>query len=307
MTFRTIIVDDEPLARKGLQIRLQNFNNIQVIEQCCNGREALEAIRAYQVDLMFLDIQMPGLNGFQVIDEILKQGLKMPMVVFATAFDQYAIKAFEVHALDYILKPADEERLAQTVGKVRQYFKSSTDADHKSKLIHLVSDVTGNDYQQILTELTNNQPVSLSHYSDILAIKDAGEVNRVPVKDIIWIDAAGDYMCVHTCNNSNSAQKRSQESTQKNSQESSQESIQKNSQESTQETTHILRKTMKQLEEHLDPKFFIRNHRSTIVNKNYIEKFCSQASGEYLLVLKNGKALKVSRSYKEKVKQAINS
>lgn len=279
MTFRTIIVDDEPLARKGLAIRLQNFNDIKVIEQCSNGREAIEAIRAYQVDLMFLDIQMPGLNGFQVIDEILKQGLKMPVVVFATAFDQYALKAFEVHALDYILKPADEERISQTLDKVRQYFKSSADADHKSKLIRLVSDVTGNDCQQILTELSNNQPVTMSHYSDILAIKDAGEVSRVPVKDIIWIDAAGDYMCVHACNNL----------------------------KSNNENTHILRKTMKQLEEHLDPKLFIRNHRSTIVNKDYIEKFCSQASGEYLLVLKNGKELKVSRSYKEKVKQAINS
>jgi len=279
MIFRTIIVDDEPLARKGLDIRLQGFNDIKIIEQCNNGREAIEAIRAYQIDLMFLDIQMPGLNGFQVIEEIAKQGLKMPMVVFATAFDQYAIKAFEVHALDYILKPADEERLSQTLDKVRQYFKSSTDAEHKSKLIRLVSDVTGNDCQQILTELANNQPVSVSNYSDILAIKDAGEVSRVPVKDIIWIDAAGDYMCVHVCSNSTS----------------------------TQESTHILRKTMKQLEEHLDPKLFIRNHRSTIVNKDYIEKFCSQASGEYFLVLKNGKELKVSRSYKEKVKQAINN
>ncbi len=279
MTFRTIIVDDEPLARKGLNIRLQGFSDINVIAQCCNGREAVEAIRAYQVDLMFLDIQMPGLNGFQVIEEIANQGLKMPMVVFATAFDQYAIKAFEVHALDYIMKPADEERLSQTLEKVRQHFRSNTDAVHKSKLIRLVSDVTGNDCQQILTELANNQPVSLSHYSDILAIKDAGEVSRVPVKDIVWIDAAGDYMCVHTCTGINSEQ----------------------------ENTHILRKTMKQLEVHLDPKLFIRNHRSTIVNKDYIHKFCSQVNGEYFLVLKNGKELKVSRSYKEKVKQAINS
>jgi len=146
-----------------------------------------------------------------------------------------------------------------------------------------VSDVTGNDYQQILTELTNNQPVSLSNYSDILAIKDVGEVTRVPVKDIIWIDAAGDYMCVHTTN-----------------------TMQQQPQDNPQENTHILRKTMKQLEEHLDPKVFIRNHRSTIVNKYYVDKFCSQASGEYLLILKNGKELKVSRSYKEKVKQAIN-
>lgn len=279
MTFRTIIVDDEPLGRKGLAIRLQNFNDVEIIAQCCNGREAIESIKTEQVDLMFLDIDMPGLNGFQVIDEIAKQALKMPMVVFSTAFDQYAIKAFEVHALDYILKPTDETRLAQTISKVREYVKLSTDAEHKSKLLQLVSDVTGSDCKQILLELTLNQPVTLSQYSDILAIKDVGEICRVPVKDIIWIDAAGDYMCVHTNDLSNN----------------------------NQQSTHILRKTMKQLEESLDPKLFIRNHRSTIVNKDYIEKFCSQANGEYLLVLKNGKELKVSRSYKEKVKQAVNS
>lgn len=280
MVLRTIIVDDEPLARKGLMVRLQVYNDIDVVAQCCNGREAVEAIRAYQIDLMFLDIQMPGLNGFQVIEEINKQGLKLPRVVFATAFDQYAMKAFEVHALDYIMKPTDEERLEQTINKIRNYFNANADADHKAKLIRLVSNVTGNDCQQILTELANNKPVSLSSYSDVLAIKDAGEVNRVPVKDIIWIDAAGDYMCVHTRSAANN---------------------------DTQENTLILRKTMKQLEEYLNPKIFIRNHRSTIVNKHYIQKICSQINGEYFLVLKNGKELKVSRSYKEKVKLAINS
>jgi two-component system LytT family response regulator len=280
MTLSTIIVDDEPLARKGLAIRLQDHSDINVIEQCCNGREALEAVRAYQVDLMFLDIQMPGLNGFQVLESIIEQGLVMPVVVFVTAFDQYALKAFEVHALDYLLKPADEERLAKTIDKIKLYFKSSTDAAHKSKLVRLVSDVTGNDYQKILTELDNNQELSASSYSDVLAIKDAGEVNRVPVKDILWIDAAGDYMCVHTLDDKQSH---------------------------SQENTYILRKTMKELEACLDPKQFIRNHRSTIVNKNVIEKFCSQVNGEYFLVLKNGKELKVSRSYKDKVKQAVNS
>jgi len=280
MSLSTIIVDDEPLARKGLAIRLQAHSDINVIEQCCNGREALEAVRAYQVDLMFLDIQMPGLNGFQVLESIIDQGLVMPVVVFVTAFDQYALKAFEVHALDYLLKPADEERLAKTIDKIKHYFKSSTDAAHKSKLVRLVSDVTGNDYQKILNELENNQELSASSYSDVLAIKDAGEVNRVPVKDILWIDAAGDYMCVHTLSDK---------------------------QNSNPENTYILRKTMKELEACLDPKQFIRNHRSTIVNKNVIEKFCSQVNGEYFLVLKNGKELKVSRSYKDKVKHAVNS
>lgn len=266
----TIIVDDEPLARKGLAIRLEDHNDIDVIMQCTNGREALEAVRAYQPDLMFLDIQMPGLSGFDVVESIIEQGLTLPMIVFVTAFDQYAMQAFEVHAQDYLLKPADEQRLAQTLDKIRQSISSEVNAQHKSTLLRLVSDVTGNDCEQILQELENNEPVSLSSYSDILAIRDAGEVTRVPVKDILWIDAAGDYMCVHT-----------------------------------DDSTHILRKTMKQLEETLDPRQFLRSHRSTIVNKNYIDKFCSQLNGEYYLVMSNGKELKVSRSYKDKVKKAV--
>lgn len=268
----TIIVDDEPLARKGLAIRLAEHKDVNIIAQCCNGREAIEAIRAYQPNLMFLDIQMPGLNGFEVIQEIIEQGLSMPIVIFVTAFDQYALKAFEVHAQDYLLKPADENRLMQTMDKIRQYLKSEINALHKSKLVRLVSDVTGNDCQRILNELDNNEPITVSSYSDILAIKDGGEVSRVPVKDILWIDAAGDYMCVHT-----------------------------------RENTHILRQTMKQLEESLDPRLFIRSHRSTIVNKHYIEKFCSQLNGEYYLVMSTGKELKVSRSYKDKIKQAVNN
>lgn len=267
----TIIVDDEPLARKGLAVRLLAHTDLNIVQQCCNGREAVEAIKKQHVDLMFLDIQMPGLNGFQVIQEIVEQQLTMPMIIFVTAFDQYAIKAFEVHAIDYLLKPADEQRLAQTLDKIRQQNKNQADSLHKTQLVRLVSDVTGNDCEKILYELANNENISLSTYSDILAIKDAGSVTRVPVKNILWIDAAGDYMCVHT-----------------------------------QAQTHILRKTMKELEQCLDPKLFIRSHRSTIVNKNYIEKFCSQLNGEYYLVMNNGKELKVSRSYKEKVKSVIN-
>ncbi len=270
MPLSTIIVDDEPLARRGLAIRLSEYNNIELIAQCANGREAIEAVRAYQPDLMFLDIQMPGLNGFEVIDAIVEQGLKLPMVVFVTAYDQYAIKAFEVHALDYLMKPADEQRLAKTIDKVRHAIKAEEDGQHKNKLVRLVSNVTGSDTDKILQELSSNDELTLSHYSDVLPIKDGGELSRVPVNDILWIDAAGDYMCVHT-----------------------------------EENTHILRKTMKQLEEVLDPRQFIRSHRSTIVNINYVQKFCSQLNGEYYLVMSNGKELKVSRSYKEKVKQAV--
>ena len=269
-TLSTIIVDDEPLARKGLAIRLAAHNDINIVAQCSNGREAIEAIKTHRPDLVFLDIQMPGINGFEVIDTLIAQGLPMPMVVFVTAFDQYAIKAFDVHAVDYLMKPADDARLAQAMDRIREHLQSKTDAEHKNKLVKLVSDVTGNDQNTILEELANKQTVSLSQYSDVLPIKDGGELSRVPVNTISWIDAAGDYMCVHT-----------------------------------EEGTHILRKTMKQLEELLDPRIFIRSHRSTIVNKNYVQKFCSQLNGEYYLVMNSGKELKVSRSYKDKVKQAV--
>ena len=269
----TLIVDDEPLARKGLAVRLAAHSDINIHAQCKNGREAIETLASEPVDLMFLDIQMPGLDGFGVIQKIIEQGLPMPMVVFVTAFDQYAIKAFEVHAIDYLLKPVDESRLSQALDKIRQHRQVQQDSVHKSRLVRLVSDVTGNDCEKILEQLASSETgdlaQNLNQYTDVLAIKDGGEVTRVMVKDILWIDAAGDYMCVYTG-----------------------------------EGTHILRKTMKQLEEILDPKVFIRSHRSSMVNKNYIEKFCSQLNGEYFLVMKNGKELKVSRSYKDKVKQA---
>ena len=268
----TIIVDDEPLARKGLVVRLQAYDDINIVAQCANGSEALNVLASQNVDLMFLDIQMPGLNGFEVLQQALGLGLKLPLVVFVTAFDDFALQAFEVHAIDYLLKPADEVRLQQTIDKVRLHYQNQKNMEQRRKLVRLVSDITGNDYQKILTELDNDQPILLDRYSDILAIKDGGEVSRVPVKDIQWIDAAGDYMCVHTDSE-----------------------------------THILRQTMKQLEETLDPRLFVRTHRSIIVNQHYVEKYCSQLNGEYYLVLHNGKELKVSRSYKDKVKQLLST
>jgi two-component system LytT family response regulator len=267
-----IIVDDEPLARKGLQVRLQAHNDLELVAQCANGRQAIEAVQRYQPDLMFLDIQMPGLNGFQVVQSLIELEATLPVVVFVTAFDQYAIKAFEVHALDYLLKPVDEVRLAQTLDKVRQHQQSQQDSLHKSQLVRLVSDVTGNDSKRILDGLDGNTSINLTVYSDVLSIKDGSEVSRVAVNSILWIDAAGDYMCVHTEKN-----------------------------------THILRKTMKQLEAFLDPRQFIRSHRSTIINREYIDKFCNNVNGESYLVLKNTKQLKVSRSYKDKVKQVMRN
>ena len=114
---RTLVVDDEPLARKGLMVRLQSHDDIDVIAECQNGLDAVSAISQHRPDLVFLDIQMPGLNGFQVIHKLRELKQPIPMVVFVTAYDSYAIKAFDVHALDYLLKPADDERLQDALAK----------------------------------------------------------------------------------------------------------------------------------------------------------------------------------------------
>ncbi|WP_371379247.1 LytR/AlgR family response regulator transcription factor [Thalassotalea aquiviva] len=269
-SLKTLIVDDEVLAQRGLEIRLQPFEKIEIIGCCSTGRTAIEKIVELKPDLVFLDIQMPGLNGFEVVKELKDVMDEMPRIVFVTAFDQYAIKAFEIHAIDYLLKPVNHDRLTLAIEKVAKDIAQAQDSEHKEKLVQFVSEITGNDCEQILQELANNTPVSINSYPQTLAIKDVGETSLVLTKDILCIDAAGDYMCVHT--NSD---------------------------------THILRKTMKQLEEMLDPKMFLRIHRSCIVNKQYIDKFGNHVNGEYYLILTNQKELKVSRSYKDKVKQAI--
>lgn len=269
---KALIVDDEPLARKGLSIRLTDFPQLEVVGECQNGLEAVQMIPKLKPDLVFLDIQMPGLNGFQVIHQLRELGGTLPLIIFVTAFDSYAIKAFDIHALDYLLKPVDDIRLKEAVEKVVQYFELHEEGDHKNRLVKLVADFTGDDCEDILRKLASGEEIDGSQYPDILAIKDGSEVSRVPVDSIQWIDAAGDYMCVHAT-----------------------------------EGTHIMRRTMKELEEDLDPRKFVRVHRSAIANINYVKKLVSHVSGEYHLILENGAELKVSRSHRDKVKGMIGS
>lgn len=267
---RTVVVDDEPLARRGLVVRLAQFEHIEVIAECANGRDALEVILQQKPDLVFLDIQMPGLNGFDVLRKVNQQSEHMPLVVFVTAYDQYAIRAFEVRALDYLLKPVDEDRLAQALQRIDQELAEQKDKAQQSKLVDLVAEITGEDCDEILQRLAEGQAITTDSYPEHIAIKESGEITRVAINAIEWVDAAGDYMCIHASNE-----------------------------------THILRRTMKELEKELNPKNFQRIHRSAIVNLNQVEKLCSRQNGEYHLVLHNGEELKVSRSYKDKIKQLI--
>ncbi|MDX1460217.1 MAG: LytTR family DNA-binding domain-containing protein [Xanthomonadales bacterium] len=260
-----LIVDDEALARRGLKHRLDKLGGVNIIGEARNGREAVKMIRQEQPDLVFLDIQMPGMDGFDVIMEL--QGEPMPAILFVTAFDEFAIKAFEVSAVDYLLKPIEDERLVEALAKVRRVLGRRRDAMQKNMLLRLVSEITGESFRSI-SELRAKGVQNLKRKeARKLAIRDGGRTTWVKQEDIEWIDAAGDYMCVHANGE-----------------------------------THIMRKTMKELEKELDSEFLQRIHRSTIVNIRKVKEMQSHINGEYFLTLTNGHTVKLSRTYKNKLK-----
>ena len=267
---KAIIVDDEPLARRGLRLRLDNMGDVEVLAECGNGREARERVRELHPDVVFVDIQMPGINGLQLVQQLAEE--ELPQIVFVTAYDQYAVEAFEVNAVDYVLKPIEEERLATALQRVRDKIASADIASQREQLLEAVADLTQESPEALEQKLMAGdfQEMAGSRYPEKIAIKDSGKITLVPAREIDWIDAAGDYMCVHA-----------------------------NSE------THVMRITMKELEQQLDPKVFQRIHRSTIVNLTRVREICAHINGEYHLVLNNGERLKMSRSYKNKVQHFL--
>jgi two-component system LytT family response regulator len=263
-TLRALIVDDEELARRGLAMRLAEFDNVEVVQQCKSAREAIEAIIEQEPDLVFLDIQMPGMTGFDMICEI--QTDIMPMIIFVTAYDSFAVDAFKIHAVDYLLKPVEVERLAEAIELAESRKTQQSTMEEKQRLLDLAVSLTGKSAAAIGELLENRE--ELTEHAARLAIKDGSSITFVPVRDIDWIDAAGDYMCVHASGE-----------------------------------THIMRTTMKELEAMLDPSIFQRVHRSTIVNLLRVDKVSSHINGEFHLTLSCGSSLKMSRSYKDKVKR----
>ncbi len=261
---RTLIVDDEALSRRGLEIRLRTAGDFEVVGQCANGREAIEAVRSQQPDLVFLDIQMPGLSGFDVLAQLPADSL--PLVVFVTAYDQYAIRAFEARAIDYLLKPVDESRFAAAVEHIRELRQQRSAAVQRDRLVELLADVSGTGEIDAESLLAKGRAALPGARSSVLPIREGRETIRLDTASIDWIDAAGDYMCIHAGSR-----------------------------------THILRGTMKELEDALDPRVFQRVHRSTIVNLARVKTLRAHMNGEYFLTLDGGHELKLSRTYRDKV------
>jgi two-component system LytT family response regulator len=266
MTIRTILVDDEPLAIQGLQLRLESYEDVEIIETCTNGREAIRAIKTHKPDLVFLDIQMPGFDGFSVVSGLME--VEPPLFVFVTAYSDHALRGFEAGAVDYLMKPVDTDRLADTLERVRQRLAEKRAAEEVVQLKEVIAEHAPDAAEAMPDGV--EAPAS-NRYEKLINIKDRGQIFRVDVDTIERIDAAGDYMCIYTGDN-----------------------------------TLILRETMKDLEKRLDPRRFQRIHRSTIVNLDLVKQVKPHTNGECFLVLGSGAQVKVSRSYRDVVARFVH-
>ncbi len=255
---RVLIVDDEPLALDYMETILASVGDVEVVGRCRSGREALIELQKCEVDLMFLDIQMPGLNGLEVVKRC--QSDVMPVVVFATAYDEYAVRAFEANAVDYLLKPFEADRVQSAVMRARDRLLSVALQSGKEAAVAAIAGLEGG--RELLASDIQDRPSRLP-------IKDGPHTYLIELGTIDWIDAAGDYMCVHANGE-----------------------------------TYILRSTMKELEKKLTSEF-VRIHRSTIVNLNKVRSVDAIPKGECLLHLDDEVSLKVSRNYRSAVQDLM--
>jgi two-component system LytT family response regulator len=234
---RTLIVDDEPLARSNLAVLLRLDPEIEIVSECGSGVDALAEIRSAKPDLVFLDVQMPECDGFDVL-ELLGRDLP-PAIVFVTAYDQYAVRAFEAGALDYLLKPFDNARFDRALGRAKQRMMRGKDLPRK-----------------------------LERW----AIKSAGQVSFVRIAEIDWIEAADYYSCLHVG-----------------------------------ARTHLLRRSMSELDQELDSSVFCRIHRSTIVKLDRVRSLELNENGEYEVLLHNGVRLRLSRRYRKQLQSRLGA
>ena len=267
---RTIIVDDEPLARRGIRARLERAGGYSVVAECGSGREAVAAIREHAPSVVFLDVQMPGLDGFDVIEQIGAD--RMPVVIFVTAYDTHALRAFDAHAFDYLLKPIDDERFAVTLDRTRRRVVEREESEVARRLAALMHDLRpaldAADAGQRRADMGEPSPATPNR----IAIRDRDRVIFVDVADIDWVGADGDYVRIHAHGKS-----------------------------------HLVRDTMAAMEQRLDPATFVRIHRSSIVNVARIRELRPYSGREYAVILRDGTRLRLSRRYRDRLRGHFGS
>lgn len=259
-TIRTLIVDDEPLGREGVRVLLEQDPDVEVVGECANGREAVHAIEDLEPDLLFLDVQMPEMDGFEVLTRV--EAARLPVVIFVTAYDQHALRAFEVHALDYLLKPFKDDRFRTALKRAKAQIQQQKVSEVSQRLVALLEQTTGN--------APSPTPPDTSSYLTRLVVKTGGRVFFINVEEIDWIEAADYYVRLHVGGKS-----------------------------------HLLRETMTHLEQQLDPRRFQRIHRSTIVQLDSVATLEPYYHGDYVVLLRDGTQLKMSRRYRQKVEAVL--
>ena len=254
MTYKTIVIDDEPLARRGIVSRLRPYPQFEVVAECGDGEDALTAIAEHHPRLIFLDVQMPEMDGFEMLEHLPLD--ERPVVIFLTAFDHYALRAFDVHAADYLLKPIDDERFTEALERVQRVLQMEQD------------NTLGDRLESLLTDLHAQRPHAGPQR---FAIRNGRRIFFVTANEVEWIEAQGDYAALHVNGK-----------------------------------THLLREPLHILEQRLDTSTFIRIHRSTIVRLDRIAEMQALANRDCLLRLKDGTSLRVSRSYSDRLQEALS-
>jgi two-component system, LytTR family, response regulator len=272
MTFsqkiRALVVDDEPVARDRVVRLLQQQSDIELVGQCSNGLETVTAIERLLPDLVFLDVQMPEMDGFEVVKAL--DARHIPAVVFVTAYDEYALRAFEVHALDYLLKPFSSMRFRAALAHARDQLHRRRAGELGRKLLTLAPTLWERPEGSEQPDNVDRADRPNGNRPERLLVRSAGRVHFVRTAEIEWCEAAGNYVRLHVGRES-----------------------------------HLFRETMNSLESKLDPRHFVRIHRSTIVNVEQIEELRSSLGGESTVALRNGVALTLSRGYRENFQQRL--
>jgi two-component system LytT family response regulator len=256
---KAVIVDDEVLARDAIRLRLEKEPDIEVVGEAADGTEAVELVRTRQPDLLFLDVQMPLMDGFEVIEKVSSDHL--PIVVFVTAHDQYALKAFETHALDYLLKPFTASRFHAAIDRARLEVARAGDHETHQRLIELLDE-----RRRARDRRSRHEASTGSDYLVRLAVKRDQRIVLVNVTDIDWFESSANYVHVHTG-----------------------------------QTSDAVRMTMGELERRLDPTRFARIHRSTIVQIERINDIIAAWHGDFDVTLRDGTVLRLSRNYRDRV------
>ncbi|HKJ44244.1 MAG TPA: LytTR family DNA-binding domain-containing protein [Balneolales bacterium] len=253
MKYSVLIVDDESHARERLKKYIKSDQDLSISGECSNGVEAVKIIKKKNPDLVFLDVQMPQMDGLGVIETV---GAKqMPVTIFVTAYDRFAIQAFKVNAMDYLLKPVAKDRFEESVNRAKEYFSKNENNEINKRMLDLLQEMRPQ-----------------KQFIDRIMVKTSDRMYLVKVKDIDWIEADDNYAKLHVGNK-----------------------------------YHLLRQTMKSLEDTLDPGIFLRIHRSVIVNMDRIKEIQQWFNNEYTVILKDGTELTMSRGYKDKAKEMFKN